>query len=336
MASFHLGSQSDIQIIDFKPFLDGSNKTEVAKAILDSFKETGFVYLVNHGVPQNKIDGMFEWSKRFFAQPVETKKLAPHPPIGTHHRGYSHIGMESVSQHVYDPNEQKKLRAKSGGDMKESFECGREDDKIQPNIWLPEGVLPGFQEACLDFFWLCREVVMDILRALEVGFDLTEGYLTKFHTQTDNQLRLLHYPSVPTESLEKDEIVRISAHSDYGSITLLFQDDIGGLEIEDPKKPGSFKPATPVPGSMIVNAGDCMARWSNDIIRSTVHRVRAPPNLQTKDGMTPERYSIPYFCSSNFDDVVDCLPGTFSDEKPKKYEPISGGEYFMKRLATAY
>ncbi|KAK7455781.1 hypothetical protein VKT23_010812 [Stygiomarasmius scandens] len=238
-ATFYLGEQSSISIIDFKAFLDGSRRLEVSNAIVTSFKETGFVYLINHGVPKDKIDGMFEWSNRFFSQSLETKKLAPHPLEGTHHRGYSHVGMEKVSQHVYDPDEQKTLRQVA--DMKESFESGREDDEVQPNIWLPEGILPGFKEACLDFFWICYGVEMNILRASAIGLGLPEDYLTNFHTKADNQLRLLRYPSVPLESLERDEIVRISAHSDYASITLLFQDHIGGLEVEDPKRPGSFK-----------------------------------------------------------------------------------------------
>ncbi|KAK7455780.1 hypothetical protein VKT23_010812 [Stygiomarasmius scandens] len=330
-ATFYLGEQSSISIIDFKAFLDGSRRLEVSNAIVTSFKETGFVYLINHGVPKDKIDGMFEWSNRFFSQSLETKKLAPHPLEGTHHRGYSHVGMEKVSQHVYDPDEQKTLRQVA--DMKESFESGREDDEVQPNIWLPEEY-PLLMSTNLG--QICYGVEMNILRASAIGLGLPEDYLTNFHTKADNQLRLLRYPSVPLESLERDEIVRISAHSDYASITLLFQDHIGGLEVEDPKRPGSFKPATPVPGSMVVNAGDFMARWSNDTIRSTVHRVRAPPGLKTDNGMTPERYSIPYFCASDLDTVVDCLPGTYSDDNPKKYEAISAKQYIMKRLATAY
>lgn len=84
--------ESGIPVVDFGPFRDGTRKQEVADAILRSFKEVGFVYLVNHGVPQEKMDGIIGWAKRFFALPMETKMLAPHPPIGTHHRGIaSHI-----------------------------------------------------------------------------------------------------------------------------------------------------------------------------------------------------------------------------------------------------
>ncbi|KAJ7319410.1 thymine dioxygenase [Mycena albidolilacea] len=326
---------SAIPIIDFGPFLDGFNKHEVAGKMVSSFKEIGFVYLMNHGIPTEKSAEMFEWSKRFFAQPMEVKKLAPHPPSGAHHRGYSSPGQEKVVQHVYHPDAIAEQRAQAP-DVKESFECGREEDELQPNIWLPEGVLPGFKEACLDFFWLCHGVELNILRALAIGLGLSEDYFLQYHTDPRNQLRLLHYPSVPTEGLETEKIARIGQHSDFGSITLLLQDDVGGLEVEDPNVAGSFCPAPPIPGALVVNAGDFLMRWSNDTIRSTIHRVRAPPQNRSVDGMTPERYSIPYFCCADFTTVVDCIPGTWSAERPKKYEPISAQEYIMKRMLATY
>jgi len=334
-SSIKLGEAHGIAIVDFGPFLDGSNKQDVADAILQSFKDVGFVYLTNHGLQKDKLDRMFEWSKKFFALPLEKKQLAPHPTSGAHHRGYSAPGLEKVSQHIYDTDELAQIRAQAP-DFKESFESGREDDKAFPNIWLPEGVLPGFTEACLDFNWTCRQVELPILRALALGLHLQEDFLAKYHVEADNQLRLLHYPSVPAERLEKQEVARIGAHSDFGSITLLMQDDVGGLEVENPNRSGEFNAAPPIEGAIIVNAGDLLMRWSNDLIRSTVHRVRAPPNRIGSDGMTPARYSIPYFCSPDFDKVVDCLPGTSSEDRPKKYEPISVAQYITQRLAASY
>ncbi|KAJ7923514.1 thymine dioxygenase [Mycena leptocephala] len=314
-----------ISVVDFSSFLDGSNKQAVADAILSSFKRVGFVYLLNHGISSERVSQMFALSKEFFAQPMEIKELAPHPPSGTHHRGYSSPGREKVIQGAGNSRP-------AVPDVKEHFECGREANERSPNIWLPEGIFPGFKEGCLDFFWICYKTELNILRALALGFGLSEDYFIQYHQVADNQLRLLHYPSVPTEELRNEKIERISAHSDYGSMTLLFQDEVGGLEIEDPNAPGLFRPATPIPDALIVNAGDFMMRWSNDIIRSTIHRVRAPPGIETPDGMTPERYSIPY----DHTIVVDCIPGTWDAERPKKYEPISAGEYVGKRLAAAY
>jgi len=203
-----------------------------------------------------------------------------------------------------------------------------------PNIWLPDGVLPGFKETCLDFFWECNKTKFKVMSALAVGLDLPANYFDEYHQKPDNQLRLLHYPSVPTESLKKEEVTRIDAHSDFCSMTLLLQDDVGGLEVENPKRPGEFLPVTPVKDGLIVNAGDFMMRWSNDLIKSTIHRVRAPPGQLGP--VTPDRFSIVYFCATDFETVVECLPGTYSEENPKKYKPISALNYIMERLAANY
>ncbi|KAJ7877982.1 hypothetical protein B0H14DRAFT_2712260 [Mycena olivaceomarginata] len=303
-----------ISVVDFSPFLDGSNKQGVADEILSSFKRVGFVYLLNHGLPQERIAKMFAVVSRvLFARP----------------RNSSRNRRRKSFQPTF--NGEGEIRA-AVPDVKEHFECGREDDADRPNIWLPDGVLPGFKENCLEFYWLCHEVEMNVLRALAVGFGLAEDYFTQYHRAADNQLRLLHYPRVPAEAIRNGSVGRITAHSDYASLTLLLQDDIGGLEIEDPKVAGLFRPAPPITDALIVNAGDFMMRWSNDTIRSTVHRVRAPPACETSDGTIPERYSIPYDRNT----ILECVPGTWDAENPKKYEPISASEYTRKRLAAAY
>ncbi|KAJ7445054.1 Clavaminate synthase-like protein [Mycena latifolia] len=316
-----------IAVVDFAPFLDGSDRKAVAEDILASLKDVGFVYLLNHGIPPERIAAMFAVSKAFFAQPLDVKQLAPHPPSGTHHRGYSSPGREKITLTPWsaEPDAPRPVVP----DVKEHFECGREDDEAIPNIWLPDGVLPGFKESCVEFFWLCHAAELNILKALAVGLGLEEDYFRQYHAVADNQLRLLHYPSVSAEAMRTETIGPIGAHSDYDSITLLLQDDVGGLEIEDPAVPGLFRPVPPIPGALIVNAGDFMMRWSNDTIRSTVHRVRAPPGA---DGMVPDRYSIPY----DFDTVVDCIPGTWDAARPKNYAPICAREYIMERLAAAY
>jgi hypothetical protein len=101
-----------IPVVDFGAFLQGGadDKRRVAQDIDDAFCKVGFVYLKNHGVGKEVVDECFAWSKKFFDLPLETKMLAPHPPGGGHHRGYSAPGVEKVSQGVYDVNELNKLR----------------------------------------------------------------------------------------------------------------------------------------------------------------------------------------------------------------------------------
>ncbi|KAG1815841.1 Clavaminate synthase-like protein [Suillus variegatus] len=329
-------SNNPIPIVDFAPFLDGSAKQQAADQLLGSFKSYGLVYITNFGIPAGEVQEMFDWSKRFFALPHETKMLAPRPDSGVHHRGYAFPDREKVSQ-VLDSGDSATEVDISLPSVKESFDIGREDDDLMPNIWPPDHILPGFKESCLAFYWKkCHEVEKNVLRALALGFGLEEEWLVRHHRMPDNGLRLQHYPSVALESVLTNKVARISNHTDFATLTILFQDNVGGLEAEDPNEPGRFLAVPSIPNSIIVNAADFLRRWSNDTIRSPMHGVRAPPDAVAKDGMLPDRYSIPYFCAADFSTVVDTIPGTWSADYPKKYEPVSVGEYVMKRLSDGY
>jgi isopenicillin N synthase-like dioxygenase len=117
------------------------------------------------------------------------------------------------------------------------------------------------------FYWECDRVGREILQAIALGLNLEDiDYLTRKHGGHDNQLRLLHYLPVPAEDLESERVSRCAAHTDWSSITMLFQDDCGGLEVEDTSRPGTFIPAAPARNSIIVNVGDLLQRWSNGMI----------------------------------------------------------------------
>ena len=284
--------------------------------------------------------------------------LVPHPPGPRHHRGYTGIGREKVSQNVFDQEAIKELRKVP--DMKESFESGNVSDESQPNIWLPEDKLPGFRRFVKtiysvyhhllkaisfmeDFFVECTDLVRHVYSAIALGLSLPPTYFHPFHSQELYQLRLLHYPSVSEQALLSGEKGRLDAHSDFGTLTLLFQDAVGGLEVEHSRHPGRFVPAKPIEGTVLINIADCLMRWSNDNLKSTVHRVKAPPvdlrdtgKGSDEERMTKARYSIVCFASPNPDVVVDALPGTWDEQQPKKYEPITVGEYVFKRLEAIY
>lgn len=276
-------------------------------------------------------------SEKFFALPTEKKMLCPHPPGGSHHRGYSGPGVEKVSQHVYDDDDIK--AARNIPDFKESYESGNVNDPYQPNIWPPDEIIPGFREFMQTFFLECASLIHNVLRCLAVSLGQDPEELSDTHSQDLFQLRILHYPSVPLDVLHRNEKTRISAHSDFGTITLLFQDAVGGLEIEDPLSPGNFKPARPVEGTCLINLGDLMERWSNGRWKSTVHRVGAPPAMEAKDGeqvLCKPRYSIPFFSIANLDTEIDALPGCWSESNPKKHEKVTAGEYVQMRMAALY
>lgn len=120
-----------------------------------------------------------------------------------------------------------------------------------------------------------------------------------------------------------------------GSITLLFQDARGGLQVRSPK--GTFVDATPISDTIVINAGDLLARWSNDTIKSTKHRVVEPPPKPEDDGSDsyPPRYSVAYFCNPNFERMIEAIPGTY-EGSGKKYEGIKSGDYLVRRLTATY
>lgn len=280
-------------------------------------------------------------SKRFFTLPQEEKEKAPHPPEGWWHRGYSGLGREKVVQMVFDRENIGELRKVP--DVKESFEMGREDDELTPNIWPPASTIPGFREFFGSFYQTCYKVELDILRAIAIGMGLEENFFHGYHQKADNQIRLLHYPPVEEEVLRMGEKERIAAHTDFGTMTMLFQDDVGGLEVEDIQNPGVYNPAPYIEGAIVVNIGDFLMRWSNDTLRSTMHRVRAPPIVapENQDGstgpkMSRARYSIPYFVTADRHAEIDCLPGCYGLDKPKKYDPIVSMKYINMRLNATY
>ncbi|KAF1949784.1 thymine dioxygenase [Byssothecium circinans] len=341
---------ASIPIVDFGKFLHGTaeEKKEVARQIDEAFCTVGFVYLSNHGVAEELVEECFTWSKKFFALPLQDKMKAPHPPGGAHHRGYSAPGSEKVSQHVYDEEE----IAKISEDYKESFESGNPLDPYQPNIWPPPTLLPGFQPFLETFFTHCAALIHHILDAISTALAVPAPGLSPTHSTSPFQLRLLHYPSLPSSHLSHSKRSRINAHSDFGSLTLLFQDAVGGLEIQNPHQghdaaaaaagSGGFRPAPPIAGTVLVNIGDLMARWSNDRYRSTVHRVGLPEGWGVAGDMVPDRYSIPFFAMPDVETVIEALPGCWDDRdaaeggRPKKYDPVTAMEYVQMRMAALY
>jgi len=170
-----------------------------------------------------------------------------------------------------------------------------------------------------------------------LGLDLPECFFDQKIDQQHHNLRLLSYPSIRTKILSQEGQARAGAHSDYGTITLLFQDSVGGLEVQNPHTQ-QFQPAAPIPGTIVVNAGDLLARWSNDVLRSTLHQVVAPPSQKISDteAMTPARQSIAFFCNPNFDALIEALPTCTNETNPSKYGSVTTEEYIVGRLAATY
>ncbi|KAL2864743.1 isopenicillin N synthase family dioxygenase [Aspergillus lucknowensis] len=330
-----------IPIIDFAPFLHGTpaDKHAVAMSIVEAFKTSGFLYLKAHGIPPSVIHRVFRSSARFFARPQEQKdSLGWTTPQAN--RGYVRTGREKLST-VDDLSDPAARRAIP--DMKESMEIGREGVEGLPNRWPDALDNEGkeFKVEMQSFFTTCKELHIKVMQAIALGMNLPVHFFDEYVNQGDNNLRLLHYPAVHKDLFERNPgQVRAAEHSDYGSITLLFQDSRGGLQARSPE--GTFVDVTPFPDTVVVNAGDLLARWSNDTIKSTRHRVVEPPKVYGEDGgsdVYPDRYSIAYFCNPNMDKFIEAIPGTYGegeDISKAKYPGIRAGDYLVQRLSATY
>ncbi|KIJ69981.1 hypothetical protein HYDPIDRAFT_171907 [Hydnomerulius pinastri MD-312] len=326
-----------IPLIDFSAFRTAtslSEKRRIADDIVNGFKEVGFVYLTGHGIAGDTIDNVYKKSASFFSLPSEIKEQVPWDDPRAN-RGYVKVGRERVTQSS-DAAEIAALRAKAP-DTKESMEIGRDWDPVWKNKWPKESDAPGFKQTMLQFFQTCHELHTVVMRSIALGLDLDEAFFDRKIDQQYHNLRLLSYPSIRTKLLSKEGQARAGAHSDYGTLTLLFQDSVGGLEVQNPHTK-QYQPAPPIPGSIVINAGDLLARWSNDVLRSTLHRVVAPPARKVSDteGITPARQSIAFFCNPNFDAAIESLPTCVSATNPSKYTSVTTEEYIVGRLEATY
>jgi isopenicillin N synthase-like dioxygenase len=312
----------DIPVIDFAPFLadDPVGKAQVAQAIYRACHEMGFLYLKNHGIAPSIIDQAFEQSRRFFALPLaEKQQIAWSSEFSN--RGY--VGLE-----------RERLDETQPGDLKEAFNLGPDvspaDAGDQPELILnrwPEGQ-DAFRQTITEFFDQCAAGACRIFRAFAIALSMPETYIVARHQTHGYTLRLLHYP--PLGAAPKPGQIRAGAHSDYGTLTLLFQDQVGGLEV---KTAGDeWIPAPAIPGTVLINTGDLTERWSNDVFRSTKHRVALPE----AEKALQDRYSMAFFCQPDPDAEIVCFPTCQSEENPPKYPPVKSGEYLLSRLQATY
>ncbi|CAF9932161.1 MAG: hypothetical protein HETSPECPRED_008283 [Heterodermia speciosa] len=336
--------QPAIPTVDFAEWTSGGpdRRKQIANDFVAACRTVGFAYIINHGVAPGRVKEAFAMSQKLFDLGHEQKMLAPHPPGGAVHRGYSWPGFEKITQTFGDEadREDLKKRLRSIADVKESYEVGSENNQDQPNIWLPEDVLPGFRSFTTEFYWQMNTIARMLLRAMAIGIGLDdEEFFLSRHSGHNNQLRLLHYPPVPAADIESQRASRMPAHSDWGTLTMLFQDDCGGLEVEKPHKEGEFMSAHPLKDAIVTNVGDLLQRWSNDKLKSTLHRVTLPPQQDRFSGderMTRARYSIPYFVAPEGPTIVECLPACIDEKHAAKYKAIRWNDYMLMRAGMSY
>lgn len=237
-------------VIDISPLVRGEDSKRMLQAAAEltaACHRYGFASLVGHGVPENLRKEAFKTLQDLFSLSHEQKMQAPHPPSAVPHRGYSSPGLEKVygtsdlaDVKVRESNGEAlrkitdlKVRSLRGVRIivernihlasisQESYEVGSEHNRIHGNIWLPEATLPGFRKFTTDLFWELSKLGRYILEGLATGLKLSEqerSYLFEINSGHNNQLRLLHYPSVPSELVDSAVVARMPAHTDWRSV----------------------------------------------------------------------------------------------------------------------
>ncbi|BGP00319.1 Oxidoreductase, 2OG-Fe(II) oxygenase family [Rhodotorula toruloides ATCC 204091] len=320
-----------LNTIDLSSNLSGASSPEqdrvVAQAFVDAASQVGFAYVTGWEsvVPAELVQEVFEYNERFFDLPQEKKDELEYVSSKAN-RGYLSFGREQASLSK-DPNQIESEREASR-DQKETFEIGNDSDPQYPEHWPKEEDLPGFKATMNRFHQLCDQLHLRLMSLLAISLSLPPDFFLPQINGRNHCLRLLHYPPVPRKGSNN----RIGAHTDFGTTTLLWQDDTGGLEIEGPN--GAWVPVKPKPGTFVVNFGDILARWSNDRLKSTVHRAVLPPPDSGDDegGMTKTRRSIAYFCNPNPDALISCIPGLEGPSGKAKYEPVVAGDFYAAML----
>jgi len=313
---------SEIPQIDLAPMAgdDPVAKQATAKALRDACVNVGFLYVKNHGVPQAVIDGIFAQCPRFFGLPLE-EKMKIHVKKSSNNSGYTPLLEENTDETAL-------------GDLHEGFDMANELPADDPygkgrealygtNLW-PEG-LPGFHEAMQAYFDAMLALGDRLFRAFALALDLPEDYFAPMVTKPTAVLRILSYPSQEGEIDQRQ--IGIGAHTDYECFTILGQQPgIQALQVQNGK--GEWVSAPPIPGTFVVNIGDQMARWTNDVFASTRHRAL---NLSGK-----ARYSMPFFLGTNYDTLIEALPSCVGPDRPAKYPPVIAGEYVLSRFDATY
>ena len=306
---------SEIPVIDLSPLRSGATGLEkVAREIGSAARGIGFFMVVNHGIPAALCEDVFAVTRAFFALPEAAKEAIAFERSPQYY-GYSRMSAEQL--HPDRP-----------GDFKESYNMGRDLAPDDPdviakkpfhgvNLW-PD--LPRFRETMLAFFEAQHTLCIELHRAVAVDLGAPPDYFDTRLDRTLGVLRLLHYPPHPV--VFDDVLYGAAPHTDYGNITALMQDDVGGLEVQG--RDGRWISVAPTAGAFVCNIGDSLMRWTNDVYVSTPHRV---VNTTAR-----ERYSIVFFGDPGGDAPIECMPQCCTPERPAKYRPTTYAEYLARPI----
>ena len=302
------------------PIVDLS-ASDAAQTVGAASERVGFLTVVGHGVDTSVLDGAWNAAAAFFDLPIADKMRVAMPRPGYPY-GYSPVAGETLAA---------SLGNRSHPDLKESFAIGPvtpathafadpdEEFAWSTNLW-PEA-LPDLQVAWTRYYVALADLAARLLRTMADALGLDHHWFDPMIDRHTSAMRALNYPPLATVL---DGQLGASAHTDYGTLTILMADTTQrGLQVQ--AADGAWMDAVPVPGSLVVNLGDAMARWTNDRWRSTMHRVVVPER---------RRQSIAFFHNANWDASITCLPTCLAPGEQPKYPPIEAGPHLMHKFRS--
>lgn len=263
----------------------------------------GFIYVHNHGIGQAVMDNARTSAMTFFNKPSSVKESVA---ITEHHRGWLRPGGARMDDHL-------------AADLKESFLWG--DDEVAglsdhslrgPNRWPDQQ--PGFQEHAQAWFSEAAQLSQDLMTGIARSLGLKSEHFVRSNDRPLSRASFVFYPPQPEGSAGYG----VGPHTDFGTLTVLSQDEIGGLEIQNVE--GEWVPAPPVEGALVVNVGDLLQRWTGGQFRSAPHRVINTSGRQ--------RLSLVFAFDPNPETLIEPIVG----EEPA----ITCGAYLDERFARAF
>ncbi len=310
-----MSTTASIPVIDIGPYLDGSNPGEVAKQIGEACESIGFFMIKNHGIPLSLLEKVQSESTSFFDLPVANKQKCT-APFGL---GYMGQGMENVAATLKDSTVQ---------DQKESLNLTL---PVRDEVWPQDP--KDLASSCQEYYSQVSQLASHLMRLFAVALNVDEKFFDDKVDKAFTVLRLLNYPAQPNATLPEDsqqieQMTRNAEHTDYGTLTILWSPDSRGLQAKS-RDDEWIDVVAPV-DHFIINIGDLMMNWTNDKWISTLHRVVPHPET-----LGNRRMSVPFFHNPNPDAVVECIPGCWGEDHPKKYGSILAKEHLEMKVSKA-
>lgn len=307
---------TSIPTVDLSEFTSGDTvrKNRFIRELGTAYEEIGFVTVTNHGLTKELRENLYEQVEKFFALDEKTK-LKYHVDGLAGQRGYTPFGKEHAKGH-------------NAGDLKEFFQFGQniksaphEGEEYPLNVNVAE--LPQFNPTAMTAYKTLEAAGAKLLQAIALYLNLDEHYFDAKIHDGNSILRAIHYPPI-TE--EPKDAVRAAEHEDINLITLLMGASAEGLEVKT--KEDKWLAVNVSEDAIVVNVGDMLQRLTNNVLRSTTHRVVNPP----KEKWGQSRFSIPFFLHPVAEMDLTCLDSCINEENPKAFDDATAGEYLDERL----